>query len=86
MKRVNRPDGGHEQPDGPRCQRRPSARSRSKFRILKNHRAETRSEFHRLRYETPEFPRQRPGSGPLTYGNVGTSSSTRNDVSNSSRF
>jgi hypothetical protein len=25
MKRVNRPDGGHERPDGPRCQRRPSS-------------------------------------------------------------
>jgi hypothetical protein len=40
--------------------------SRSGLRILENHRTETRYEFHRLRCETPEFPRQRPGSWPLT--------------------
>ena len=52
--------------------------SRSRFRILKNHRAETRSEFRRLRCQTPEFLRQRPGSWPLTYGNVATPVSARN--------
>jgi hypothetical protein len=52
--------------------------SRSKFRILKNHRAETRSEFRRLRWEVPGFPCQRPGPWPVTSGNVDTSASTRN--------
>jgi hypothetical protein len=51
--------------------------SRSRFRILKNHGAETRSEFRRLRCERPEFLRQRPGSWQLTPGKVGTSASTR---------
>jgi hypothetical protein len=52
--------------------------SRSGFRILKNHRTETRSEFRCLWCETPEFPRQRPGSWPPTSGNVLTSVGTRN--------
>jgi hypothetical protein len=30
-------------------------------------------QFRRLRCETPEFPRQRTGSWPLTFGKVGTS-------------
>ena len=47
--------------------------SRSKFRILKNHRAETCPKFRRLRCETPEFPRRRTGSWPLTFGKVGAS-------------
>jgi hypothetical protein len=35
--------------------------SRSKFRILKNRRAETRRGFRGLRYETPEIPRHKDG-------------------------
>jgi hypothetical protein len=52
--------------------------SRSRFRISKNRGAETRSDVRRLRCETPEFPRQRPASWPLTSGDVATSLTTRN--------
>jgi hypothetical protein len=51
--------------------------SRSNFRILKNHRAETRLGIRGLRYEVPAIPRQRPGFWRLTSGNIVTSVSTR---------
>jgi hypothetical protein len=50
----------------------------SKFRILKNHRAETCRGIRGLQRESSEILRQRPGSWPLTSGNVGTSANTRN--------
>jgi hypothetical protein len=49
-----------------------------KFRILKNHRAETCARNLGLQRETPDIPRQRPDFWRLTYGNVATSVSTRN--------
>ena len=55
-----------------------SARSRSKFRILKNHRAETRAGNLGLQREMPDIPRQGPDFWRLTSGNVGTSVNTRN--------
>jgi Protein of unknown function, DUF488 len=48
-------------------------RSSSKFRILKNHRAETRRGIRGLQRETSEIPRQRPDFWPLTSGNVAIS-------------
>src|ERR1700729_2372799 len=50
----------------------------SEFRILKNHRAETRPENPGLLHELPDIPRQRPGSWPLTARNVDTSLSAGN--------
>jgi hypothetical protein len=49
-----------------------------KFRILKNHRAETRAGNLGFRGQTPEFPRQRPDFWRVTFGNVATSVSARN--------
>jgi hypothetical protein len=69
----------------PGSNRSPRKRNRSldgpapKFRILKIHRAETGAEIRGLRYDSYDFPRQRPGSGPLTLGNVDTPPSTGND-------
>ena len=55
-----------------------TALSTPKFRILKIHRAETRPRNLGLRYEVSDIPRQRPGSWPLTSGNIGTSLSAGN--------
>jgi transglutaminase-like putative cysteine protease len=49
-----------------------------KFRILKTQPAETHRGIRGFRRETAEIPRQRPGSWPLTSGNVGTSVTARN--------
>jgi hypothetical protein len=49
-----------------------------KFRILKIYRAETGPGNLALRHEMSDIPRQRPGSWPLSFGNVRTSVSTRN--------
>ena len=59
--------------------RSPRKRNRSldnlarKFRILKNHRAETRAGNLGLQREMPDIPRQRPDFWRPNSGNVGTS-------------
>lgn len=52
--------------------------SRSKFRILKNYRVETRAGNLGLERETSDILRQRLLSWPLTSGNVAASVSARN--------
>jgi hypothetical protein len=51
---------------------------RSKFRILKNHRAETRREIRVFPCDSSQILGERPGPCPLTLGKGGTSASTRN--------
>jgi Helix-turn-helix domain len=74
---VTRADGCSQRAVA-RCLGRSPSTLAPKFRILKIYRAETRPENFGLRHETSDFLRQRPGSWPLSFGNVGTSVSTRN--------
>jgi hypothetical protein len=62
----------------PRKRNRSLHGSRSKFRILKIHRAETGRGIRGLRPESLKISRRRPDSCPLTSGNVGGFVSTRN--------
>ena len=74
--------GNFEKPvalDSNRSETQPvSGRPSFKFRILKNHRAETRREIRGFPCESSKILGERPGPFPLTLGKVDTSASTRN--------
>ena len=81
---VSRAKPNSQREHGADSNRSPPKRNRSldptarKIRILKIHRAETRPGILGLRCEMSDISRRRPGSWPLSFGNVGTSRSAGN--------